>query len=176
MGKFKENNIIRNEQGSAMFTSLLTVTIMNLLVIGLAQTSSFEYKMATYQSIDAEVFHLSESCNEQAVKWLREQTSPSEDLPTSIEAENIDYMLTGEETQSEINKLSGYSYNCTIEDITAKSLPKSESQKTGVEIADNGGYGLSGELSPVYYYQVTSNAQGPQNSSKNTYTIMAVEY
>jgi hypothetical protein len=59
--------------------------------------------------------------------------------------------------------------------MTVKSVEGSTAG-TGENIGTNNSYGLSGNLRPSYYYQITSNGVGPLNTNKKLITIVSVQY
>ena len=84
-------------------------------------------------------------------------------------------MFIGTETQSQINKLNQYSYNCTTNYLTVTSV-SGDTVGEGEEIGEAGGYGAAGDMTPRYYYQVVSNGIGPQNSKNTIFATVSVEY
>jgi Tfp pilus assembly protein PilX len=171
----KSISISNKQEGSILITTLLILVVLNLMAVGLMQTSVKESKLATYEVIDSGVFHLTNSCIHDTIKWLTTQSSPPTTTPYVITEENLSHMYTGNETQTELTKLSGYSYSCTTTDITVVSVP-GDDIGTGDEIGESGGYGAAGDLSPRYYYQVVSNALGPQNSTNTIFAIVSAEF
>ncbi|MBI1326676.1 MAG: hypothetical protein GC136_03435 [Alphaproteobacteria bacterium] len=163
------------EKGSILVSTLLILVVLNLLAIGLLQTSSRESKMAGFKTIDSAVLHAADSCVMDTVNWLGAMSSPPAVLPNVISYASLDHMYTGDETQEELNKLSGYSYDCTTTALAVKSV-SGQSLGIGTEIGENSAYGSAGDLSPRYYYEVVSSAQGPQNSSNRILATVSAEY
>ncbi len=163
------------EQGNILVTSLLILLVMNLLGIGLANLATKEWSMASYKTIDAEVFNTTDLCSQDATIWFATQTG----TPASIN--NFTGSASAALTSSQSNdtdiahKLTGYSYNCSVTYITSKEA--TSSLTTGAEIGNSGGsYNSSGTQVMKDYYQIVSTGSGPKNSSKVINTIISVEY
>lgn len=171
----KENYINREyERGNILLSSLLIMLAMNILGITLLQTSVREFSTANFKTIDSTNFYLAETCIQDGVKYFEEQSKPPANIP-SITRENLSHMYLGSEDQSTLNQLSKYSYNCDITEITTKSVLASDSGE-GDNIGTGDEYGVSGDLSPKYFYQVDSSGSGPNNSEKRITSILSVEY
>lgn len=171
---------LQSRKGNILVTSMLVLVVMNLLGVGVALTSSRESNAATHKTIGSTVFQVTESCSRDAMKWLGDQPAPPEDgvdLPYQITAADLSGILTGTESSAAVNKLNGYSYDCEVTFIVSKTDAGSGGG-TGVggEVGETVSYGESGDLDPKYYYQIESNAAGPKNSSKQTFTIVSVEW
>lgn len=163
------------ERGNILVASLMILLVMNLLGIGLANLATKEWSMANYKTIDAEVFHTTEGCSQDVIVWFGTQTA----TPTSIStftATAVSRLSASQTSNSDIaNKLTGYSYSCTVNYITSKSAPSSRS--SGGEIGNSGGsYGTTGNQVLKDYYTINSTGSGPKNSSKVINTIISVEY
>lgn len=163
------------EGGNILVASLLILLVMNLLGIGLANLATKEWSMASYKSIDAEVFHTTEGCSGSVIVWFGTQTT----TPTSIDT--FTGTATSELSQAQLynsditHKLTGYSYNCNVTYITSKE--GASSLTSGGEIGNSGGaYGASGTTVIKDYYQIVSTGSGPKSASKVTNTIISVEY
>jgi Tfp pilus assembly protein PilX len=163
------------ERGNILFTSILLLLVMNLLGVALVQMSTKEFNQADFKNIDSNVFYLAESCNQDAISWIKSNTTPPNSLPYTITKQNLEHLFTGDETQATENKLSNYSYNCTISEVTAASV-LGDSIGTGESVGMETSYGTSGDLTPTYYYQITANGVGPRNSTKTVYTLLSAEF
>ncbi len=163
------------ESGNILFTSLLMMLAMNLLAITLVQKSVKEASVATYNESESTGFYLSESCIDEMVNWYKDQDRPPSVLPYTITKNNISHLYSGNESDSSLGRLNKYSYNCTTSSITVKSV---EANKINVseDISTSDGYGASGDLRPEYFYQITSTANGPDNTQKRIFSIVSVEY
>lgn len=164
-----------SQRGSILISTLLVLMVVNLLAIGLMQTSAKETRLSMFKTIDSSVFHIADSCVQDSIKWLSDQTTPPNTLPNVITETNLDHMLTGTESSSVLGKLTGYSYNCTTSDIITLSV-SGDDMGIGDEIGETAGYGAAGDLSPRYYYGINSSAQGPQNSTNTIVATVSVEY
>ncbi|MCB2081030.1 MAG: pilus assembly PilX N-terminal domain-containing protein, partial [Rickettsiales bacterium] len=91
------------ERGNILLTALLILVVMNLLGVGLVEASIRESRSATYRGVDTGVFHATESCTREAISWLESQTRPPENVPYTITAANLDFMLNGDESQQMLN-------------------------------------------------------------------------
>lgn len=167
--------IVPNQDGNILITALLMLLVMNLLAIGIMQVSMRISKSANFETIDSEVFQVTDSCVEDVVAWLKTQTATPTILP-SIAISNLNFMLTGSETQLMRNNLTGYTYGCTLAPYASGSSDSSLSANTGEEVGGNDGYGSTGDLSQKTYYKVTSTGGGPKNAVKVIYTIVSAEY
>ncbi|MCD6035889.1 MAG: hypothetical protein K0R63_1630 [Rickettsiales bacterium] len=169
-----------HEEGNILVTALLMLVVINLLAMGLVLASVRESNIATYKTVDSVTFHVSESCAKQAIAWLEDQaTVPAdEDLPYVITALNLDDILTGEEDEDSLNRINGYSYNCTVTYVLTKAdgTGGGESSGEGGDISESAGYGAAGDTSPKYYYQIEAVGQGPGNAVKRMYTLVSVQY
>jgi hypothetical protein len=169
------NIIAKNQQGNILITALLVLLVINLLAIGVMQVALRMSKSATFKTIDSEVFHVTDSCNDDVINWLKAQTTAPTTLPNFTTA-NLNYMLTGSETTEMLNKLSGYNYGCTLTVLSSQSSDTSTTANTGEEVGSSSGYGSAGDLSQKTYYKVTSTGGGPKNSVKIINTIISAEY
>ena len=163
-----------SQKGNILLSSMFILIAMNLLGAGLMQSSTRELNTATFKSVDSEVFQITETCRHDVVTFFESQTS----TPTSIDdinASDISAMMTGSETTTETNKLTGYSYGCSTTFITSKSV--SSGTGSGSEVGSTGGeYGGTGALALKDFYQVVSTGSGPDSAQKTINTIISVEY
>lgn len=160
----------KHENGNILVASLLMLLVMNLLGIGLANLSVKEWNMASYKTIDSQIFNMSESCAQNVVAWFgTQQSTPATPLGSSgYASSNTGYTAIN-------NKLSGYSFNCTTAYITTRQA--TSRLTSGSEIGNSDGkYGGTGTQVPKDYYKIVSTGSGPKNSSKVTNTIISVEY
>lgn len=163
------------ERGNILISALLILLVMNLLGIGLVQASIRESRTATYETIDDSVFHVTETCTRDGIDWLEGQTRPPENVPFVINQDDLDFMLVGDETQQILNKLSGYSYGCTVSYLLSKSESASDTS-AGQEVGVSDSYGSAGDTSPKYYYQIDATGQGPQNAQKRIIAVVSVQF
>lgn len=168
-------NCKKSEDGSVLVTTLLILLVVNLLVIGLMQTSVRESRLATFKTLDSEVFHITDSCVQDTMKWFGDLSAPTSDLPHEIAANDLTHMFIGDETDDEILRLSNFSYGCNTDIITVQSVA-GDSTGEGDEIGEGAGYGETGDLSPRYFYSVESSGFGPQNSNSSIVATISVEY
>ena len=174
--KIVSKNMAReNQKGSVLFTTILILFVVNLLVIGLLQTSARESRLASFKTVDSEVFHITDSCVNDSMRWLGDLTSPPSNIPYTITENNLSHMYTGTEGSDVLTKLSNYSYSCTTTDIAVKAV-SGDSTGSGDEIGESSGYGAAGDLSPRYYYQVVSTGLGPQNSTNTITATVSLEF
>jgi Tfp pilus assembly protein PilX len=163
-----------SQKGNILLSSLLILVAMNLLGAGLMQSATRELNTATFKSIDSEVFQITETCAHDVITYFESQTGTPSSVD-DISESDISLMMTGSETTTETNKLTGYSYGCSTTYITSKNVESGVG--TGGEIGGSGGeYGGSGSLALKDYYQVTSTGSGPDNAQKVINTIISVEY
>ena len=163
-----------DQRGNILVASLLVLVSMNMLGAGLMQTAVKESSMATYKVVDSEVFHITDSCTYDVVKWFEEQTGTPVSVE-DVETNDLSFMHTGYETTKELNKLDGYSYNCITSFITSKYVSAGTGQ--GGEVSATGGdYGGTGGTILKDFYQITATGSGPKNSSKIINTIISVAY
>lgn len=165
------------QRGSTLFTTLLILVVMNLLGVGLMQTAAKESKLSMFKVIDSNVFHITDSCVQDTMKWLGDLTTPVDPatLPYVITEADLTHMFDGNETASETNRLNGYSYTCSTNEIAVISVTGDTSGQ-GEEIGENSGYGAAGDLTPRYFYEVISNGSGPQNSANTIIATVSAEY
>ena len=164
-----------HEDGNILFTSLLVLLIMNLLGLGLVQGSVREAGFASFKTIDSEVFHFTESCSQDVVVWFEGQTATPSSLPDFTQA-NLNFLMSGNETDEMLNKLNNYSYNCNVNYLITKT-DDSNGATVGEEIGNMGGeYSSDAALTPKDYYQITAIGAGPSNATKTTNTVISVEY
>ncbi len=163
------------ESGNILATTLLVMLAMNLLAVTLVQTSLREFKTADFKTVDSSTFYLAESCVKDTVKWFKGYSTVPTNLPYTITRSNITNLYDGTESQQMINQLSKYSYNCTTSSLTVKSTEASTAG-TGENIGTKDSYGLSGDLTPKYYYQVLAYGNGPNSSIRQLVTILSVQY
>ncbi len=163
------------EKGNILVTSLLILLVMNLLGIGIVNLSTKEWTMATYKTIDAEVFHMTESCAHDVKTWFGTQTSKPVTI-ADFTGTSASLLTSAQSSNNDIaNKLSGYSYNCNVEYLVSKQSVSGHT--SGGEIGNSGGsYSMGGNQVVKDYYQITSTGSGPKNSSKVINTIISVEY
>ncbi len=164
----------KNEQGNILLSSLLIMLAMNLLGITLMQTSVREFSSANYKTIDSTNFYLAETCLQDSITFLRSQDKPPSTIP-DISKTNLSHLYSGTEDQTALNQLGKYSYNCTTSEIVVKSVQASETGY-GENIGTGDEYGVSGDLTPRYYYNVDSNGVGPGGSQKRIISIVSAEY
>jgi len=167
--------LAHGEQGNILFSALLILLVMNLLAIGLVQASMKESKIATYKSVNSSVFHVTESCIRDAVKWLSATTRPTDLTPHTISQPTLDHWLVGGESSDVVTRMNGYSYSCTITELISKSMPGT-SEGTGEVIGDNAGYGTGSDMSPKYFYQVDASGIGPDGATKQIISLVSVTY
>lgn len=163
----------KTQQGNVLVSSLLMLLAMNLLGVALVNASVKEVRTASLKTINSAVFHITESCSYDAINWLSALTAPETD-DYIINQDDLDYMLSGNETQDELNKLNGYSFGCTVTPLINKTSDSGTG--AGVEIGSGEGYGSSSETVLKYYYQIISIGAGPKNSTKTTNTIASVRW
>lgn len=165
--------VTQSQKGNILVASLLILLTMCLLGAGLMQSSAREYNVSSLKTIDSEVFHITETCSHDVMHSFESLTAK----PTSVDdvtVQNLDSMLTGDETQKEQNKLAGYSYNCVTTYLLTKN--STSSATSGEQIGNSGGeYGGTGTV-PKDYYQIVSTGSGPKSASKMVTTIISVEY
>lgn len=164
-----------SQQGNILVACLLLLVAMNLLGAGLMHTSTREYSVATYKAVDSQVFQITDSCNNNVISYFEALSSrPSSVAPISVSS--LNYMLTGNETTKQLNKLSGYSYGCTVDYITSKTTATTGTG-AGSEIGSAGGaYGSTSGTTTEDYYQVISTGAGPNNATRTVNTIISVSY
>ncbi len=165
----------KHEKGNILVSSLVVMLAMNLLAVTLVQTSMREYKMADFKTMDSTTFYLAESCIDDMVAWFKGFSTPPTVLPYTITESDLSSLYNGEETDQMLNQLERYSYNCTTTSINVITTEASESG-VGENVGVKDTYGLSGDLTPTYYYEIDSYGNGPSNSQKNLMNIVAVEY
>ncbi|MCE3232250.1 MAG: hypothetical protein K0R98_507 [Rickettsiaceae bacterium] len=162
------------QRGNLLVTTLLILVIMNILGAGLLSTSTKEYSTATYKIVDSQVLQITNSCTHDVMTWFEGLTAKPTTL-TPVSVSSLNFMYTGTETQKQLNKLSGYSYSCTITYINSKIV--SVGTGIGSEVGSTGGsYGGTGGTTLKDYYLITSTGAGPNNSTKVVYTIISVSY
>jgi Tfp pilus assembly protein PilX len=164
----------RSEEGNILISALIILLVMNVLGLGLINASVKDINVATFKIIDAEVFHAAESCTQDMLNYIEQQTS-TPNTPYVITENDLTHMYRGAETGAVTNKLTGYSYTCTLTDITRKTVTASDSG-AGKALGDGDGYSSNKDLEPKYYYQIVSQASGPRNTSKTVNTIVSVEF
>ena len=163
-----------SQKGNILLSSMFILIAMNLLGAGLMQSSTRELTTATFKSVDSEVFQITETCRHDVITFFEGQTGTPSSI-SDITNSNLSAMMTGSETTTETNKLTGYSYGCSTTYITSKNV--SSGTGTGGEVGSAGGeYGGAGALSLKDYYQVISTGSGPDNAQKVINTIISVEY
>lgn len=167
----------RGQEGSILVAAMIILLVMSLMGIGLIQSSVKSSNTAASKTVDAEVFHITESCNQEARDWLLSQTRPpdSTNLPHIITRANLNHMLIGGETAAMLSKLSGYSYTCTVSTISNRAVT-GDTAGEGSDIGMASGYGAAGDISPRYYYQVDARGSGPNNAAKRIITIVSMEF
>lgn len=164
------------ERGNILVMALLMLVTMNLVGIGIVQLSAKENNLAQFKSIDSEVFHITDSCSQDVIKYFEGLTATPEqvDIP-AFSQDNIENMFNDTESDKVTNKLSGYSYNCAVTYILSKS--ETTGTGTGGEVGDAGsGYGSESGLALKDYYQIVASGNGPKSSTKTINTIISVEY
>ena len=153
----------------------MVMLAMNLLAVTLVQTSMREFKLSEFKTIDSSTFYLAESCINNTVEWFENLDRPPTALPYNISKDDISHLYNGTESQQMLNKLSKYSYDCTTTSLSTKSTEANEVGE-GENVGASDSYGLSGDLTPTYYYQIDSTGSGPSNSQKRIISIVSVEY
>lgn len=169
-------NKSKKEAGNILFATLLVMMSMNFLAIGFLQFASKENRRANIKTIDSTNFYLNETCIEEMTDWLKSFTTPPDSsMPHTITRTNTNHLNTGFEDTENTNQLSKYSYNCTIDSITTKSV---QGQEVGIgkNIVATDAYGSSGDLSPTYFYDVVATSTGPNNYTKVTNAIISVKF
>ena len=166
---------MHRQQGNILVSTLLILIVLNLLAIGIMQVSLRTSSSATFKTVNSEVLQVTDSCSTDAIIWLKSQTITPTTLPVFSSA-NLNFMFSGTETQSMLNKLSGYSYTCTLTALSGATADGSKSSGIGEEVGGSAGYGSSGNLSPKNYYKITATGGGPKNSAKTVNTIISVEF
>jgi hypothetical protein len=162
------------QQGNILVSTLLILITMNIMGAGLLQVSTKESTTATFKTVNAQVYHVTDSCTYDVQTWFETLSSTPTTL-TPISVSSLSYMLTGNETTKQQNKLTGYSYGCTITYLTSKSV--SSGTGVGTEVGSTGSeYGGSGGTTLKDYYQITSTGAGPNNTVKVVNTIISVSY
>ena len=176
---FIRSQNLYHQKGSVLVTALLLLVVMTLLGASLMQISVLESKVATYKTINSEVFHVTESCTRDVMTWLADQSTPQSTVPDVTQSSLSHLYTTAETTQPEnfdyLSKLEGYSYNCSTTYLLKKSVT-GDSVGQGTDVSLGTGYGISEDSTPRYYYQVDSTGSGPQSATKQITTIVSVEY
>lgn len=162
------------QEGNILISSLLILVTMNLMGAGLIQKSAREVNVANYKSVDAKVFHATESCVHDVITYFEGLTSTPTTV-SDITVSSLDFMNTGSETTAELNKLNGYSYGCTTTFIVSKSVSAGTGVGGSVDSSGSEYGGTGGEIIKDYY-QVVSTGAGPNNSIKVVNTIVSVTY
>ncbi len=175
MGKRLQNQ--ESEAGNILVASMLLLLVMSLMGVALVQTAMKNSRTASVKTIDSEVFHITESCRQESMNWIRAQTQPPDasNLPHVIARANLNHLLVGNETQAISQKLQGYGYGCTITSVAIQSA-NADGSGAGSDVGMSGGYGASGDLTPKYYYQVDATGTGPQGASKRIVTLVSLQY
>ncbi|MDX1949086.1 MAG: pilus assembly PilX N-terminal domain-containing protein [Rickettsiales bacterium] len=164
-----------SESGNILVASLLLMLAMNFLAITLVQSSVRENNIANFKEAESSSFYLAESCVDEVVTWFKGFTRPPTAIPYVITKANISHLYSGSESTSSLGRLAKYSYNCSTTALTIKST-SADRQNIGEDISSSDGYGLSGDLRPKYFYQVSATAYGPNNTEKKLRNILSVEY
>ena len=167
-----------SEKGNILVSSLLILVVMNLLAAGLVTISVQESNIATYKTIDSTLLHVTESCTKSAINWLKDKDSPepTTSFPHNITANDLSSIMTGNESEAALRKLSDYNYGCTITYITMQYVGGSAESGEGEEVGTGSGYSSNNASNIRYYYRIESTGNGPKNSTKTTNTIVSVKY
>ncbi len=161
-------------QGNILVATLLLVLVMNLLGIGVMQSALYASNSARFETVDTKTFHAGESCVQQGIAWLKSQTTPPATLPHVITESSLSHLYSGGETADMLLKLSGYRYDCTINDLAVK-LVEEGMQGVGSDITSHSAY-ASATDAPRYYYTIDAVGYGPDNTQKTIQTMVSVEY
>ena len=168
------NHNTKHQEGNILITSLLVLLVLNILGLGLINSSVQDSSVATFKEIESKVFHITESCTQDMITYLESQsTTPA--TPYTINEDDLSHMYDGDESDTELIKLAGYSYTCTLTEVTSKALTASDDGE-GKSLGDGDGYSSDGDLSPTYYFQIVSTGSGPKNATKTINTIVEVEF
>ncbi len=162
------------QQGNILITSLLILLVMNLLGLGLINSAVKDTNVATHKSIESEVFHVAESCTQDMIAYL-EALTEKPDAPYTISEDDLSDMYTGNESDLELNRLSGYSYSCTLNELTSIAVTADDTGE-GEALGDGDGYSSNAHLEPKYYYQIISTGLGPKNATKTINTIVSLQF
>jgi hypothetical protein len=168
-------NNINKEKGNILISSLFILIAMNLLGAGIMQNSTRDLKIADFKFVDAEIYHLAESCVHDIVTQFetfdRKPDSQEED-GLNISDLTPDYLSTGDSKVQ--TKLQGFAQNCNI---TFLGITKMQSGVSGTEISSQTGeYNSAASSKSVYYYRVTSTGTGPEDAEKIINSIISVTF
>ncbi|MET0154585.1 MAG: hypothetical protein ABW189_00550 [Rickettsiales bacterium] len=167
----------RDSTGTVLISSILITLGIGLASAALLRIASEEASFAAYDERRAGAFGLAESCVDAALAWLVAESDPSEALPHAIE-KTTEGLATGDESALERAKLAGYSSRCDVTGSPASGVPVALSglspSDEGEMAQDQGGYGLSGDLSPKVYYWAESTGEGGDRSKQRVSAIMSV--
>jgi Tfp pilus assembly protein PilX len=172
-------NLKNKQQGNILVTTLLILITMNLMGVGLMHISTKEYSVSTYKVVDSQVLNIAQSCTYDVIKVFEALTAKPATV-SSISVSNTTYKswltnLATTPTTKEQNKLSSYSYGCTVTYLTSKNVSSGTGVGTSVD-SSGGEYGGTGGTTLRDYYQIVSTGQGPNNSVRVVNTIISVAY
>ncbi len=173
-GEFCRSN---SRNGNVLFSALMILIVLNVLVAAIMESAGREQQVVQRASSGNVTFHASESCVRESMGWLGAFTRPSESLPHTITYGDVSHWVEdGVEDAAAITRsMRDVSYGCMIEELMAKSLP-SLSGGVGDSIGSSDGYGSAGDLSPAYFYRVTSDADGARNAHRRIEALVSVRY
>jgi len=169
----------KRAEGAILISSILIVLGISLATAALLRIAARDTAFGMLDEKRAGVFGLAESCLDDSAAWLRSAVNPEGALPHVIE-KNAEDISHGEESALQRAKLSGYSMRCEINGSPATGAPVALSDlhpsDEGEMAQDQGGYGLSGDLSPKIYYWAESKGEGSDDADRNVGAIISVRY
>lgn len=165
---------MEKQKGNILVTSLLLMVVMNLMGAGLIYRSAQESNSANFKTVEANTLQITDSCTNDVIAFF-EGESVTPDVIDDFSSDDISYMYQGGESSSIQNKLSGYSYDCSVTFITQKSVDSGTG--VGEDVSSTGGeYGGTGGTTLKDYYHIQATGEGPRDSTKVVHTIISVEY
>jgi len=167
------------QQGNILVSALLVLVLMNLLGMGLVQASVWQSTLATFKTVDSNVFTTTDSCANNVMNWFRQQNStPSFIAVSNINENSLNFMFSSSDSTSVENKLYGYNYNCSTSYLVSKNIYAPSGPGTGGNVNDAGGDYSSSSSNYVKkdYYKIVATGNGPKNSTKTINTIISVSY
>ena len=168
-----------DERGAVLISSIMIVLGVSLATAAVMKIAMRDTAFAAFDEKRVGVFGMAESCIGEGAAWLRSTNNPATSLPYEI-VKTSDDLSHGEESALQQAKLSGYSVRCVVGGNPTDGSPVALSDLSptdeGEMAQDQGGYGLSGDLSPKIYYWANSSGEASDSSDKDVSAIMSVRY
>jgi len=169
-----------SQRGAIIVITLVLLLVMTTMGVGLVYVTSNSSKQVSLNISRTESLHTSETCIQNLVGWLEQESSkgpPCKDSGTNV-CKHIGrrgmgiWGLSAESSKSR-DKISKHSQECWLYLLNTVSAQGNGSVGTGFDVAQGGNYG-GASTSTKYIYRIISNGLGPNQASTDIEVIVSM--